>query len=63
MPTPIPGSVEAIVADTGSVVTSAVGWVGTVAQTIVNNPLLLVFCILGLVGLGVGLFGRLINVN
>ena len=46
-----------------SVFTSAVGWLGNVASTITSTPILLVFCILPLVGLGVGLFKRLINVN
>lgn len=46
-----------------SVFTSAIGWVGQVASTITGEPILLVFCALPLVGLGVGLFKRLINVN
>lgn len=46
-----------------AVFTSAIGWVGTVASTIANTPILLVFCAVPLVGLGVGLFKRLINVN
>lgn len=43
--------------------TAAVGWVGTVATTIGSNAILLAFCSLPIVGLGVGLFKRLINVN
>ena len=46
-----------------SVFTAAIGWVGTVASTIASTPILLVFCILPLVGIGIGLFRRLINVN
>ena len=36
--------------------------VGTVGSTIAGNPLLLTFCVIPLVGLGVGLFRRLLNV-
>lgn len=52
-----------IVTSVGTVFTAAVGWVGDVAGTIVDTPILLMFCILPLVGLGVGLFKRLISVN
>ena len=43
--------------------TAAVGWVATVGTTIMGSPILLAFCSLPIVGLGVGLFRRLINVN
>lgn len=43
--------------------TAAVGWVATVGTTIASSPILLAFCSLPIVGLGVGLFKRLINVN
>lgn len=56
-------TVSGILASVGTVFTSAVGWVGTVASTITGTPLLLLFAVLPLVGLGVGLFKRLINVN
>lgn len=46
-----------------SVFTAAIGWVSTVGNTITTTPILLLFAILPLVGLGVGLFRRLINVN
>lgn len=45
-----------------SVFTSAVGWVGTVATTITEQPLLLIGCVLGFIGVGVGLFKRMFNV-
>ncbi len=53
----------AIIADVTSVFTAAIGWVGDVATTIGSTPILLIFTIIPLVGLGVGLFKRLINVN
>lgn len=43
--------------------TAAIGWVSTVGTTITGSPILLAFCSLPIVGLGVGLFKRLINVN
>lgn len=42
--------------------TAAIGWVGTVAQTVGSEPLLLFGFVIGFVGLGVGLFRRLANV-
>ena len=52
----------AILTSVGSIFSSALSMAGTVGSTIVGSPLLLVFCVLPLVGLGVGLFRRLINV-
>lgn len=44
-----------------SIFTAAIGWVGTVGETIVGTPILMIFCVLPLIGLGVGLFRRLMN--
>ena len=52
-----------ILTSVGSVFTAAIGWVGQVATTIGSTPILLLFCCIPLVGLGVGLFRRLLNVN
>ena len=46
----------------GQVFESAIGWAGTVAETVASHPLLLIGFVVGLVGLGVGLFRRLSNV-
>lgn len=54
---------DAIISSVTTVFTAAIGWVGTVADTIVAEPLLMIFAVLPLVGLGVGLFKRLINVQ
>lgn len=54
---------SAIITAVGDVFTAAIGWVGTVSTTIAAQPLLLMFTIIPLVGLGVGLFRRLLNVN
>ena len=46
----------------GEVFTVAVGWVGTVADTISDNPILLIGVVMGFIGVGVGLFRRMLNV-
>lgn len=45
------------------IVTAAVGWMGTAASAIVANPLALLFILLPLMGAGIGLFRRIINLN
>ena len=45
-----------------TVFTAAIGWVGTVAGTIADQPILLLSCVgIPLCGLGVGLFKRLLS--
>ena len=51
----------AILTDVGSIFTSAIGWVGSTITCITANPLLELFCVLPLVGLGVGMCKRLIR--
>lgn len=51
-----------LISDITSVFTAAIGWVGTVADTVAGEPLLLLGVIIGFVGLGVGLFRRLLNI-
>lgn len=43
--------------------TAVLGYVSDVADVIMGEPLLLVFAAVPLVGIGVGMFKRLINVN
>lgn len=54
---------DAIITSVTTIFTAAIGWVGTVAKTIAETPMLLLFASVPLVGLGVGLFKRLLNVN
>ena len=54
-------TVSSFIGDAGAIFQTAVGWVGTVAQTITSNPILLTFTALPLVGLGIGLFKRLLH--
>lgn len=56
-------TVSTLLSTVSDIFNAAIGWVGTVATTIAGSPILLIFCVLPLIGLGVGLFRRLINVN
>lgn len=47
----------------GSIVTAAVGWMQSAASAIAANPLALLFILLPLMGAGIGLFKRIINLN
>lgn len=44
-----------------AIFTSAMGWAATVSNTVVSTPILLVFVVIPLVGLGIGIFRRLLN--
>lgn len=55
-------TVATLIASAGSVFTSAIEWVGSVASTIAGTPILLLACVgVPLCGLGVGLFKRLLS--
>lgn len=56
-------TIATIITDVGSLVTGAVSWIGSFVGVITSNPLLMIFAILSLVGLGVGLLKRLFSVN
>jgi len=61
----------AILASIGAIFTAALGWMGDVAAMVTqatvpgtfDNPILLLFIVIPLVGLGVGLFRRILNVG
>lgn len=59
---PVVGSLAAILADAGSMVTSSVTWIGSFVGAITSNPLIEGFVIVSFVGLGVGLIQRLVRV-
>lgn len=48
-------------ANIGTVITSVIGWMGTVLNAIMNSPVLFVFFCLSLVGIAVGILGRIKN--
>jgi len=56
------GTLAAILADAGSMVTSSVSWIGSFVGAITSNPLIEAFVIVSFVGLGVGLIQRLVRV-
>ena len=51
-----------LITTVGSVFEGVLGWAGTVGSTVVNTPLLLFGVTLGFIGVGVGLFKRMLNV-
>lgn len=55
-------SISSMLADIGSMVTSAVTWIGDFVGAITDNKLLLGFVLVALIGTGVGLINRLIRV-
>lgn len=59
---PTVGSLAAILADAGSMVTSSVTWIGSFIDAITSNPLIEAFVIVSFVGLGIGLIQRLVRV-
>ena len=52
-------TVASLMSDVQSVFTSAIGMVGTVAETVVSNPILYLPIVIGLCGIGVAFFNRL----
>ena len=52
-----------IITAVSSVVTAAAGWAGDFGEMIVDTPILLLFVCIPIVGLGVGLFKRLLKVS
>ena len=55
-------TVASLLTSIGSVFTSAISWVGTVASTIADEPILLLACVgIPMCGLGVGLFKGLLR--
>ena len=62
METPAALTMATLLSTITEVFTSAIGWVGTVAETVASNPLLLVGVVISFIGLGIGLFSRLLRV-
>lgn len=58
-----PMTLATLLTDVTSIFTAGIGWVGTVASTIEGEPMLLMFVLLPLIGVGIGLFRRLLNVQ
>lgn len=41
---------------------ASLGWMGTIAETVASNPLLLIGVVITFIGVGVSLFKRLLHV-
>lgn len=54
-------TMTSVLASVGSIFTQALTWAGETASAIAGEPLLLIFTIIPLVGLGIGIFKRLIS--
>lgn len=54
-------TMSAILSDVGSIVTSSVSWMGSIVTFITSNPLVLMFVLLSVVGLGIGLLRRVLG--
>ena len=52
-------TVASLMSDVQAVFTSSIGMVGTVAETVVGNPILYLPIVIGLCGIGVAFFNRL----
>lgn len=53
----------AMITEVTSIVTAAANWAASFGTMIVSTPILMLFAAIPLVGLGVGLFKRLLNVG
>lgn len=53
---------ESLISSVSDIFTAAIGWAQTVGTTVVNTPILLMFVVLPLVGLGIGIFKRLLRI-
>lgn len=56
-------SVSAIVQDVTTIVSGSTSWISTVGTTIAGNSMLLFMVLVSFVGIGIGLFRRLVNIN
>lgn len=54
-------TISTVLTAIGSVVTQAVTWAGDVVDFIAENPLIMVFVSIPLVGLGIGMVKRMIS--
>lgn len=56
-------SVSDFIGAVGDVFTEAMSWLASVGQAIISDGVLLTFVAVSLVGLGVGLYRRLLNIG
>lgn len=56
-------TVTGFITEVGNVFTAAMGWLSDVGTAIAGDGILLCFVAVPLIGLGIGIFKRLLNVN
>lgn len=56
-------TMSSLLTDLGTVVTQTLTWVGNVANTIVDTPILLMTTGVLMLGAAIGIFGRLLSKN
>lgn len=61
--TPAANSMAALITAIGDIFTAAIGWISDVATAVTAQPTLLLWFLLPLVGLGVGMFKRLVKLH
>lgn len=54
-------TVTSVLTEIGYIVTQGLTWAGSVVTFVMDNPLVLIFCGLPLVGLGIGMVKRMIS--
>ena len=57
----VAGSLSEVLSSMSAAMSAALGWVGTVSEEIVRNPLLFIPVAIGFFGVGVSLFRRLLR--
>lgn len=55
-------TIATLMGNVGEIFTASMGWAAEVGSTVVETPVLLMFVVLPLVGLGISIFKRLLNV-
>lgn len=53
---------EALIGSVTAIFTAAIDWAATVGTMVVQTPILLLFVVLPLVGLGISIFKRLLRI-
>lgn len=56
-------AMQSLLNNLGTVVTSVIGWVGDVAEVVVDTPILLLTTGFLVLGGAIGIFGRLLSKN
>lgn len=55
------GALTGFLTNVGSIFTTVIGWMATIASTVASDPILLTFTVVALIFLGVNMYRRLLN--